>query len=161
MPSFSALRRCWPVIRCGRMTSQAQRWPGLTAERTGSEKRPMTGTEGRAPFQDSSCTTAEWSLKQKQTTKNIKKRYNKKTKRIYWSIITSERVQRTSELFTICKTEKSQYERPGPAWPETLLRGLLRGCLSNHSTDSLAVFLYGNVIPSTSYWTLPIYVGDP
>ena len=53
------------------------------------------------------------------------------------------RAQGASGLYNM--TEKAQYERPGPARPETLLRGVY---LSNHLTDSLAVFLYGNFIRS-------------
>ena len=47
---------------------------------------------------------------------------------------------RTSERSLFNKMEKSQYERPGPARPETHLRG---SYLSNHLTDSLAVFFIG------------------
>ena len=48
--------------------------------------------------------------------------------------------KRTSERSLFNVTEKIQYERPGPAWPEVLLRDLY---LSNHLTDSLAVFFIG------------------
>ena len=49
--------------------------------------------------------------------------------------------------------------RPGPTRPETFFRGLYH---SNHLIDSLAVFfIWSNFIPSTNYWTIPIYVGNP
>ena len=50
-----------------------------------------------------------------------------------------ERASAASErsLFNITENFSMRHERPGPARPETLLRGLY---LSNHLADSLAVF---------------------